>query len=693
MDAAKRCDWHLTMLYEAMKDSLRKIPTMAVLLPAALSLFLIGLSGCAGTDRQPRYTKDGQTYGVVSGTFRHRWWNYYERGLSYTEGQYYSEAVSDFQAAIDRRDADQRMARTYGMHFVDYFPHRELGIVYLETGDLENALHHLERSIAHWPTAKARYYLDRVREKMIRRRGGEIDPPDIRLDAAGTEIRTRQDPVILTGTVADDNYVAAVRIGDRQLFLESARKTLQFSETLQLSQGSHVIVLAAENLGGRSSKVELRLIVDREGPLITVEEAAVADGASGKQFRIRGSAYDPAGVETLEIAGHDFNFISSTEVFFEETISTTDGELTLSARDVLGNRTTTVLSGQIAPAVFGARPLLACTDCPMPSLAFLRSTDSRGPVIELKGWRPKQAVFVETIYLEGRVADESNIVQLSLNGAPVLRREGRMIAFGQLARLTEGSNRFIVQAEDEHGNRETHEIEVVRKIPEALKLEQRLSVTVVPFDQKGEISSFGLSFQENLIDALVNRNRFRVIERSLLDSILQEQKFSRTALVEQSTALQLGRLAAAHTIVTGSVVESRRGVEVIARMIDVETSEILDTEDVYSETRDWESLQMLAEGLAVKFHRRFPLVNGTVLETKGNVIFTDLGEEKIGCQKRLLVYRNHPIQHPLSGKILGSDTEILSQARVQQVSAEMTKAELLEPTEATVSAFDRVITQ
>ncbi|HHP7236422.1 MAG TPA: tetratricopeptide repeat protein, partial [Desulfobacterales bacterium] len=371
---------------------------MAVLLPAAFFLLLIGLSGCAGTDRQPRYTKDGQTYGVVSGTFRHRWWNYYERGLSYTEGKYYSEAVSDFQAAIDRRNEDQRMARTYGMHFVDYFPHRELGIVYLETGDLDNAQHHLERSIAHWPTAKARFYLDRVREQMIRRRGAEIPPPVIQIDAVGSEIWTRQDPVVLSGSVTDENYVAAVRVGDRRLFLESARKTLQFSESLQLSQGSHVVVLAAENLGGRSSKVKLRLHVDREGPLITVEEAAAVEAASGNHVRIRGSVYDPAGVETLDIAGHDFNFISSTEVFFEETIAATDGELTLTARDVLGNRTTTVLSGQIGPAAFGARPLLACTDCPGLSLVFLRSTDSRGPVIELKGWRPKQAVFVERIY-------------------------------------------------------------------------------------------------------------------------------------------------------------------------------------------------------------------------------------------------------------------------------------------------------
>jgi len=42
-------------------------------------------------------------------------------------------AISDFQAAIRQREKDQRRARTCGMHFIDYFPHQELGIVYFET--------------------------------------------------------------------------------------------------------------------------------------------------------------------------------------------------------------------------------------------------------------------------------------------------------------------------------------------------------------------------------------------------------------------------------------------------------------------------------------------------------------------------------------------------------------------------------
>jgi len=95
--------------------------------------------------------KDGKEYGKVSGAFfRHRWWNYYERGLSFAEGEFFPEAVSDLEEAIQQRTRDQRMARTYGMHFMDYFPHRELGIVYYETGDFEGAKRELEVSLSHF---------------------------------------------------------------------------------------------------------------------------------------------------------------------------------------------------------------------------------------------------------------------------------------------------------------------------------------------------------------------------------------------------------------------------------------------------------------------------------------------------------------------------------------------------------------
>ena len=92
--------------------------------------------GCAQQPADTGFVKDGKQYGIVkSGTFRHRWWNYFERGLSYADGGFYPDAIADFKEAVRQREKDQRRARTYGMHFIDYFPHRELGIVYYFSGN------------------------------------------------------------------------------------------------------------------------------------------------------------------------------------------------------------------------------------------------------------------------------------------------------------------------------------------------------------------------------------------------------------------------------------------------------------------------------------------------------------------------------------------------------------------------------
>ena len=114
------------------------------------------------------------------------------------DGAFYPEAITDFEAAIAQREKDQRMARTYGMHFVDYFPHRELGVALFEAGNLERAQTEIERSLAQYPTAKARFYLDRIRKALILKEGKPVVPPRIRLDFEDPEIWTRDDPVLLS---------------------------------------------------------------------------------------------------------------------------------------------------------------------------------------------------------------------------------------------------------------------------------------------------------------------------------------------------------------------------------------------------------------------------------------------------------------------------------------------------------------
>jgi len=672
----------------------------------ALALVLLCTSWqCAGQSTGPVYTKGGKEYGKVEGAFRHRWWNHYERALSYADGEFYQEALADLDEAVRQRERDQRMARTYGMHFIDYFPHRELGVIYYQQGKLTAAQGELELSISQFPSAKARFYLDRVRKRLMEQEGLEVTAPRLTLNFEAHEVWTREDPVVVSGVAEDERYVAGITIRGMPLFLEGAEKRIPFEEHLDLAQGEHRIAVEVKNLLGKSTRRELIIHVDREGPLVTVEELLFRQAADRGEVTISGSLYDEAGVADLSLNGERVLIGPGIEIPFTARLRVDRGEIVLVARDRLGNETSAQIPWETSQKETGAQParawrsprlLLACGGPPGGSLVLaglLGPGDTRPPEIQLKGWTDTQTVYVEKIYLEGRVTDESKIESVTINQLPILRRKGQSIFFSHLAELREGENRITIEARDEAGNVARKTISVTRRVPKALQLAQRFSTTVFPFEQKGLVAEAGLAFRDYLIHTLVQQNRFRVIERDKLDLILREQKLSQSKLIEKSTALQVGKLAASQSIVTGSIIETRTGMEVVSRMIDTETSEILATEDVYGETVEIGALMPLAEGMAVKLHRDFPLLGGVVVQCKGKDIFTDLGQDQVKVQRRLIVYREEPVKHPVTGKVLGSDSEILGRARVTQVLPDMSKAELLDGRAETVKRLDKVITE
>jgi len=638
------------------------------------------------------YVKDGKEYGVVRGTFRSRWWNYYERALSYAEGDFYRESLADLDKALGQRDKDQRMARTYGMHFIDYFPHRERGIVYYRVGNLEEARKELELSLQQYPSAKARFYLDKVRKALIEQAGKVVAPPRLALDVQKVEIWTKQDPFILSGSAEDENYVSAIRINRTPLFMEGARKRVAFKEPLPLGEGRHEIVVAAENLAGKRADRTIVVHVDRTGPIVSIEDTI---SLGPDRIKIRGSVYDEAGVSRLEIGGRSMSVAGEREVTFEERVPVKYKDLELVTYDRLGNRTSATVP--VSPVSTGqAATMLACSDSRTGDLlmaGLLGKKDKNPPVIRIRDWAEKEKVFLDKVYLEGEIRDDSKIKGLWINKNPILRREGKSIFFSHLERLREGTNAILIEARDEAGNKALKKILFEREIPKALQLEERLSLTVLPFEQKGTISEASLSFQDSLVDSLVNQNRFNLVEREKLDDVLREQKLSQTALIDKGTALRLGKLVAAESIITGALVETKRGVEIVGRIIDTETSEILATEDVYDEIKDLPGLRTLAEGMAIKFHRDFPLLEGLVIKQKGKHVFTDLGQDQIKLHRRLIIYREEPIKHPKTGKVIGADNVILGRARVVQVMPEISKAEVEEGEVSSIRPLDKVITE
>ena len=671
-----------------------------------LMFLVLLLYQCGGPSINPVYVRGGVAYGKVKGSFRHRWWNYYERGVSFADGRFFDEAIRDFLDALRRREDDQRMARTYGMHFIDYFPHRELGIVYFETGRLEQAAEELERSIRSFPSAKAYFYLDRVKKAIIKNTVVDIQQPRLVLDIKDSEFWTNQDPVVISGRAWDENYIAKVSIKSVPYFQEYAQKEINFKRQIKLNQGTHKVRVTARNLPGRTVFRDFLIHVDREGPVLTLKQVEIKDTVSGKIVQISGWIHDPAGVETLLINGKKINLKKGVEVPFTAQLGLEKDSLDFFLSDVLGNSTRA--SVPAVPITALRYPVLLADNSNFAgnclTTGIFGPKDLRPPVIDIGEWDDLQTVFLEKAYIEGRIMDDNPIQSVLINGTPIFHRKGRYIFFSHLAELKKGENILLVEAVDDKGNRQTKKITIIRQIPSAMKLSSRLSLAALPFSLDGDASpAWGSAFQDSLIDAMINEQRFQMVERKRLNDVLRELTISNSDLADQRAAVKLGKLAAAQSIVIGSIFETRNGIEAVARLIDTETSDILSTQDVFGEVKSLPGIHTLAQGMSLKFHRDFPIMDGIVVARKGNAIFTDLGRNAVKLQRRLIIFREKQVSADKNKKRLGTDQKILGTARVTQVMEQMSKAKVLEAQESGIKFKaganggimdrDRVITQ
>ena len=164
-------------------------------------------------------------------------------------------------------------------------------------------------------------------------------------------------------------------------------------------------------------------------------------------------------------------------------------------------------------------------------------------------------------------------------------------------------------------------------------------------------------------------------------------------LFKRDTALKVGKLLGVKAIIAGSYDERRSGIEIVAQMIDTETSENLAAEDVYDEAKDSAALMSLAETMAIKFHKDFPLAQGIVLQRKGDDLITDLGKKATKSNRRLIIYREDPVRHSKTGMFLGFEHLLVTRARITQLTPESSKAKILDVKADSPRPNDKVITE
>jgi len=121
-----------------------------------------------------------------------------------------------------------------------------------------------------------------------------------------------------------------------------------------------------------------------------------------------------------------------------------------------------------------------------------------------------------------------------------------------------------------------------------LMQEEKFIIAVVDFRNTGGEKSLDYlekSIPESIITEMANTGDLEIVERSLLDEALKEMSLGMTGIVDEQTAVEVGRAVGANAILLGSYVSIGETIRINARLIDVKTSKIIKANSVQGDVK------------------------------------------------------------------------------------------------------------
>lgn len=227
----------------------------------------------------------------------------------------------------------------------------------------------------------------------------------------------------------------------------------------------------------------------------------------------------------------------------------------------------------------------------------------------------------------------------------------------------------------------------------------RIRVAILPLRGEGT-GHFGkpdADVHQRITSAFLRTRRFELVERQRLDAVLEEAKLQQGGLVDDSTAVQLGRLLGAQQVLVGSY----RG-EIIAyygeektsnplfrwftgkvsaglRLVDVASGRISETFEVAGAEKDTTAAKTfhgLLEDFTRKLERevgnRYPLAGVLLREEPDRQVMVDLGRKdglKVGDVYQAVAF-GPDVVHPTTGRLLRGPRRVLADLKVTSLDEE-----------------------
>jgi hypothetical protein len=625
------------------------------------------LAGCLGK-QQGQQGRDAGAYSVSPANFTGQWWEFYERGRSLADNGQTREAMADFLEAIAQQDKDHWQAPVDDNgRAVDYFPHRELGILYVARKEFAKAIFELETSMASAPSAKASFFLNKARAGKFGRDTMDCKAPEVFFEGSTAPETTSRCSKIVTGVASDDTLLAVLSVNGRPVPMPLAEKRKVFKTEVALAEGRNCIKAVATDFAGKTTEKTLDIFCDRRGPLIEIEELA----AENNKVTISGIVTDDHELGSLVINGRPWPVTGKAPGYnFKFTLP--EGRITIVATDRAGN----VTGARVRRGEFD---LDEAAGIPLPEATEDKIRDTKPPLIRLEYLGAEQETSAETVHLAGQISDSSLLVYISINGEQVLNRRGSRIFFTQVRTLREGKNSFRIIAADEYGNKSRQTFTVTRKVKSIEQMDSRLRLALLPFAGSADAAGPEAGFQDRLRKVFTDQGRFNLVDQDHIFTASLAFHLSPGAPVTPKEAARVGLAVGAQAVLTGRVLAAGDAVEIVGQLIDSDTATLLARNDTYGEAPGGTVPDGLLSELSARFASDFPLAEGTLLEVLGREVRVDLGaRHRIRPLTRLLCYREGPpARHPVTGEPLATELEIIGELLVTEVGKESSLAAIV----------------
>ncbi len=185
--------------------------------------------------------------------------------------------------------------------------------------------------------------------------------------------------------------------------------------------------------------------------------------------------------------------------------------------------------------------------------------------------------------------------------------------------------------------------------------------------------------------ALEGQTRARLVERAVMDKLLAELKLSSSALADQRTALQLGRVLSARLITVGTVAGGPNEWTLTMRVIETETSQVVaSVAQVFPATQSTaQAADVVAKDLAGKLRKTFPLRARVTGGGNGEAMLNVGTAEGAAVGQKLLIFREGA----------GGQRDVIGEAEITEVTDKTARAKLTgdaKPVTAGLKALEKM---